>query len=70
MRGWALRDKQGLTKGWHPRVPGDRHWADADGALHAFITTAKQRHHRALLGWHVVLTKGLEDLTFLLNASR
>ena len=56
-RGWALRDQQGRTQGWHPRVSGDPHWTNADAALHAFIATAKERRNRALLGWHVVPTE-------------
>lgn len=70
LRGWALRDKQGRTQGWHPRVSGDPHWTNADAALHAFITTAKQRRNRALLGWHVVPTEGVDDLAYLLSATR
>jgi hypothetical protein len=68
--GWALRDKQGRTQGWHPRVPGDPHWADADAALRAFITTAKQRRNRTLLGWHVAPTEGVDDLAYLLSVTR
>ena len=70
LRGWALRDKQGRTQGWHPRVSGDPHWTNADAALHTFITTAKERRNRALLGWHVVPTEGVEDLAYLLSATR
>jgi hypothetical protein len=70
LRGWALRDKHGRTQGWHPREPGDPRWADADAALHAFIATAKERRNRALLGWHVVPTEGVEDLAYLLSATR
>jgi hypothetical protein len=70
LRGWALRDKQGRTQGWHPRVSGDPHWTNADAALHAFITTAKERRNRALLGWHVVPTEGVEDLAYLLSVTR
>ena len=39
-------------------------------ALHAFIATAKQRRNRALRGWHVVPTEGVEELAYLLNATR
>jgi hypothetical protein len=53
-----------------PRQPGDPHWADAHAALHAFIATAKERRNRALLGWHVVPTEGVEDLAYLLTATR
>jgi hypothetical protein len=70
VRGWALRDKQGRTQGWHQRVPGDPHWTNAEAALRAFITTAKQRRHRALLGWSVVPTEGVEDLAYLLSVTR
>lgn len=70
LAGWALRDKQGRTQGWHQQVSGDPRWANADAALHAFITTAKERRNRALLGWHVVPTEGVEDLAYLLSATR
>ena len=70
LRGWALRDKQGRTQGWHPRVSGDPHWTNADAALHAFITTAKERRNRALLGWHVLPTEGVDDLAYRLSATR
>lgn len=70
LRGWALRDKQGRTQGWHPRIPGDPHWADAYAALRGFISTAKQRRNRTRLGWHVVPTEGVDDLAYLLGATR
>jgi hypothetical protein len=66
----ALRDKHGRIQRWHPRVAGDPHWTNADAALHAFITTAKERRNRALLGWHVVPTECVEDLAYLLTATR
>ncbi|TXI59032.1 hypothetical protein [Mycolicibacterium mageritense] len=70
LRGWALRDKDGRTHGWHPKIPGDNHWATADTALHAFLPTASERRKRGLLGWHVVPTEGIDDLTHLLHLTR
>ncbi|MBY0290886.1 MAG: hypothetical protein K2X52_27660 [Mycobacteriaceae bacterium] len=60
----------GTHPGLAPGVSGDPHWTNADAALHAFITTAKERRNRALLGWQVVPTEGVDDLAYLLSATR
>jgi hypothetical protein len=70
LRGWALRDPQGRTHGWHHLIAGDDHWATADSALRAFLATANDRRKRALMGWHIEPTAGIDDLNRLLHATR
>lgn len=70
IKGWALRDKHGRVRGWHPHESGSPTWAHHDDALRAFIPDTKRRRKLILLGWHVVATTDISDLTQLLHAAR
>lgn len=70
VRGWALRDKYGRTRGWHPHEPGSQRWAHGDDAFRAFVPDTQQRRKLMLLGCAVVATTGLEDLAKLLHTAR
>lgn len=68
--GWALRDHHGRIRGWHPRESGSRTWAHSDDAFKTFIPDTKRRRNLMLLGWEVVATTGICDLTELLHTTR
>jgi hypothetical protein len=68
--GWALHDRYGCTRGWHPAERGSRHWARSDDAFKAFVADTKERRKLALLGWQIVATTGIEDLAQLLATAR
>ena len=70
VQGWALRDKDGRTRGWHSHEPGSQRWAHSDDAFRAFVPDTKQRRKLMLLGYEVVATTGLEDLAKLLHTAR
>lgn len=70
IQGWALRDQYGYPRGWHPHEAGSQRWAHEDDAFRAFVSDTAQRRHRAMLGWKVVPTTGLEDLAALLRQAR
>lgn len=70
VQGWALHDQYGHTRGWHEHEAGSRHWAHGDDAFRAFVPDTKTRRNRALLGWTVVATTGLDDLAELLRQTR
>ena len=68
--GWALRDNHGRTHAWHPCELGNPHWSSANAAYRAFVPDSKRRHHLSMLGWTVVQTEGIDDMTTLLHAAR
>lgn len=68
--GWALADNHGRVCGWHPKVPGSRHWSHPDDAFRAFIPDSRRRHHLALLGHTVIATTGIDELAALLRRER
>ena len=70
IKGWALRDKHGRVRGWHPHESGSPTWAHSDDAFRTFIPDTKRRRKLMLLGWEVVATAGICDLTQLLHATR
>lgn len=70
IKGWALRDLDGRTLGWHPHQSGSQHWAHREDALRAFVPDSRERRKFVLLGYDVIETTGLEDLTRLLRAAR
>lgn len=70
VKGWALRDEQGRTHGWHRHEPGSQHWAHREDAFRAFVADTRQRHRLVLQGYDVVATTGLEDLLRLLHTAR
>jgi hypothetical protein len=68
IKGWALRDKDGRTRGWHPYESESR-WAHADDAFRSFVPDPKARRKLALLGCQIVATTGVQDLTDLLHVT-
>ena len=70
IKGWALRDKYGRIRGWHPYESGSPTWAHSDDAFRTFIPDTKQRRNLILLDWEIAATTGLHDLTKLLHATR
>jgi len=70
IKGWALRDKYGRIRGWHPHESGSPTWAHSDDAFRTFIPHTKQRRNLILLGWEIVATTGVHDLAQLLHATR
>lgn len=70
LKGWALRDHHGRIRGWHPRESGSPTWAHSDDAFRTFIPDTKRRRKLTLLGWEVVATTGICELTQLLHTTR
>jgi hypothetical protein len=67
IRGWALRDKDGRIRGWHPYESGNRNWAHADDAFRSFVPDTRQRRELVVLGCRIVATTSIQDLTDLLH---
>jgi len=68
--GWALYDHHGRIHGWHRHQPGSRQWAQPDDAFGGFVPDTRRRRHLARLGYTVVSTRGVEELSDLLRRAR
>lgn len=69
IKGWALRDKDGRSRGWHPYESDNRNWAHVDDAFRSFVPDTKERRELVVLGCQIVATTGIQDLTDLLHAA-
>jgi hypothetical protein len=68
--GWALYDNRGRIHGWHRHQPGSRQWARREDAFAAFEPDTRRRRYLARLGYRVVATRGVEELSELLRRAR
>lgn len=68
--GWALRDRSGRVRAWHPREPASTQWDTAVNAYRTFVPDARRRHTMDATGWKVHQTEGLEALNILLHRAR
>lgn len=68
--GWALRDRSGRVRAWHPRELGTAQWSSAADAYRAFVPDTHRRHTMDATGWRVQQTEGLEALSILLHRAR
>jgi hypothetical protein len=69
IRGWALRDKDGRIRGWHPYEYDSLNCAHADDAFRSFVPDARERRKLVVLGCRIVATTGIHDLTDLLHVT-
>lgn len=68
--GWALRDRSGRIRAWHPREPASTQWNNAESAYRTWVPDARRRHTMDATGWKLQQTEGLEALNILLHRAR